>query len=149
MLFFNSVLFGFAVGFIYDIFKVFRMVIPHYKFFVQIEDFIYWIFSALGLFFIMLQKNSGEIRAFLIGGAFIGMILYFCIFSKFFLKVSDRILLFIKKIFKLVFKAVSLPFVTIFKLFKKLFYDSFFKGIFDGIKKAVLEKKKRAKDTQK
>ncbi len=144
-LFFNSVLFGFAVGFVYDVLNVFRKVIYHYKIFIQIEDFFYWIFSALCLFFIMLQKNSGEIRFFLICGAFIGMILYFTILSRLFLNVSDRVLIFLKKVFCLVFWAVSLPFFTVFKFFKKIFYDCFFKKVFWGFKNVICKKK----DTQK
>ena len=120
-LFLLSVLFGFVTGFFYDFLVIFRKIIKHFKFIVQIEDLIYWTVSALLLFFIMLKENHGEIRGFLILGSFLGMILYFSLISKIFLKISDQILSFIKKILIVTFKIVFTPIGYVLKLFKKIF----------------------------
>lgn len=117
ILFLMSTALGFISGFIYDLFRVFRRIIKHNKFFVQLEDFIYWIILALIIFFIILQKNSGEIRAFLFLGFFIGMILYFTTLSRLFLKFSKKLIDFIKQILKVVF----LPVFSVYLFFKKIF----------------------------
>jgi len=120
LLFFVSAFFGFSAGFFYDCINVFRKIIKHHKIFIQIEDFIYWTLSALILFFIMLKENFGEIRGFLILGAFIGMLLYFLILSKLFLSISDKVLHFLKKVFTVVFRIVFSPVFTVYSLLKKI-----------------------------
>ncbi len=120
-LFLLSVLFGFITGFFYDFLVIFRKLVKHFKFIIQIEDLIYWTVSALVLFFVMLKENYGEIRGFLILGCFLGMIFYFSIASKIFLEISDRILLLIKKILIVVFKIIFTPLSYVYKLFRKIF----------------------------
>ena len=122
LLFFVSALFGFSAGFFYDCINVFRKIIKHHKIFIQIEDFIYWTVSALILFFIMLKENFGEIRGFLILGAFIGMLLYFLILSKLFLSISEKVLHFLKKVFTTVFRIIFLPVFTVYSLLKSRLY---------------------------
>ena len=132
-LFLISALFGFAVGFFYYWINVFIKIVKHHKLFIQLEDFLYWTVSALFLFFIMLKENFGEIRGFLIFGTFIGMLLYFLILSNIFLKVSDRVLLFLKRVLTFVFKILFLPLFSVYSIFKKLFFWIFKK--FAGKKK--------------
>lgn len=132
-LFFISVVFGFFIGFGYDWLRVFRRIIKHFNFFIQLEDILYWLFSALLLFLVMLMQNYGEIRFFLILGDFIGMILYFCIVSPLFLSISMAVVNLIKKILALIFKAISFPF-KIFAKFLKIPYHFLDKCIKKTIK---------------
>lgn len=144
-LFLLSVFFGFVIGFFYDFLVIFRKIIKHFKFMVQIEDLIYWTISALLLFFIMLKENHGEIRGFLILGSFIGMILYFFAVSKIFLKISDKILSLIKKILIVTFKILFTPIGYVLKLFKKIFDLTIGNIIFNKIKFNKLKFKKKTR----
>ncbi len=144
-LFLLSVFFGFVIGFFYDFLIIFRKIIKHFKFMVQIEDLIYWTISALLLFFIMLKENHGEIRGFLILGSFIGMILYFSAVSKIFLKISDKILSLIKKILIVTFKILFTPIGYVLKLFKKIFDLTIGNIIFNKIKFNKLKFKKKTR----
>lgn len=120
-LFLFAVFFGFAAGFLYDFIVIFRKIIKHYKFFIHLEDFFYWVFLAIFLFFIMLEENNGDIRGFLILGTFIGMIIYSFSLSGIFLKASDKILYLIKRFILFVFKLFFIPLECVFELFKKIF----------------------------
>ena len=144
-LFLLSVFFGFVIGFFYDFLVIFRKIIKHFKFMVQIEDLIYWTISDLLLFFIMLKENHGEIRGFLILGSFIGMILYFFAVSKIFLKISDKILSLIKKLLIVTFKILFTPIGYVLKLFKKIFDLTIGNIIFNKIKFNKLKFKKKTR----
>lgn len=117
-LFLISVIFGFIIGFGYDWLRIFRRIIKHFNFITQLEDIFYWIISGFLLFFVMLKENNGEIRAFLILGAFIGMLLYFLIISPLFLNISIAIVNFIKKILSLIFTIILYPFKIIVKFLR-------------------------------
>ena len=137
-IFLLSVIFGFCAAFFYDFLVIFRKIIKHYKFFVHIEDFLYWTVLALLMFFIMLEENYGEIRGFLILGVFLGMILYYFSLSEYFLSISDKVLRLIKKILMFLFKLVFTPIEYVFKFFRKIFF--FF---FGGILKKFCRKNKK------
>lgn len=117
LIFFMSIAIGFLIGFFYDLIRVFRRIFKHINLLVQIEDFVYWIFSAIFVFFITLYENKGEVRAFFILGVFLGMILYFCTISILFIKVSNEIIKFFKKVFIITFKIIYIPIKTTLKVF--------------------------------
>ena len=135
ILFLTTIAAGFAIGFIYDIFRVIRLIFKHPDFLLHIEDILYWLFVAFLMFYIMLFQNYGEIRFFSIIGAFIGMALYFLTISKLFMGVSKAIVEFVKKIvlgliyvilfpFKILFKIIMVPYQAIKKIIKKVLQKS-------------------------
>ena len=87
-LFLLTILIGIITGFIYDLIKTLRKIVNHNNFFVQCEDLLFWVLVSTGIFFIMLNKNSGQIRGFCIIGVFTGMLLYGILFSSIVLKIS-------------------------------------------------------------
>lgn len=158
MLFLTSAAFGVAAGFFYDWLRVFRMIVSHKRFFIHAEDIFYWTFAALTLFFIMLEKNYGEIRGFLIVGAFLGMILYFFTVSVLFMRASEAVILFFKKVIRTIFKIVSMPFIVLFKISRRILrpFYTFFKKRVLKIKagaciiwKRFMTPKKKNKDVRK
>lgn len=131
-LFFISVVIGFMLGFGYDWLRVLRRIVKHFDVLVQAEDIFYWLISCGILFFVMLKNNYGEIRIFLIFGAFMGMVVYFNTISDFFMKASMAIIEFIKKTIKLVITLILAPFKFLWKIilipvkfFHRLLYNSF------------------------
>ena len=60
----------------YDTLRVFRLVIRHGSFWMGVEDFIYWLYAGLVTFILLYEQNDGVFRAYVVGGVFLGMILY-------------------------------------------------------------------------
>lgn len=115
-IFLITVCVGFFIGFVYDLFRIFRRTVKHLSIFIQIEDFLYWIFVSLVMYYILLHKNYGEVRAFSIIGAFIGMIIYFFTLSQIFVPITVKIIKIIKKIIYFIIKIVLTPIRCVLKL---------------------------------
>lgn len=115
-LFLTTIIIGICIAFVYDWIRVLRNIIRHPNFIMQLEDGLYWISVSLFIFFIMLNKNYGEIRAFSICGVFLGMIIYFFTISYYFMKFSLSIVNFLKKIIILIIKIILTPIKLILKL---------------------------------
>ena len=69
-----SVLFGFALMLVYDIVRIFRHIIRHGTILMAVEDVLYWLFCAIGIFAMLYQENEGLLRWFVLGGVAIGML---------------------------------------------------------------------------
>lgn len=115
-LFLLTILIGIITGFTYDIIKTMRKIIPHNNFSIQLEDFLFWIIISCATFFIMLNKNSGQIRAFCIGGSFFGMLVYSLTLSKFVVNSAVAVINFIMKIIMNVLKIILYPVKIIIKI---------------------------------
>lgn len=109
-LFLLTVAIGAIIGFLYDVLRIFRKMIPHKSFFIQVEDGVYWICVVFFMFFIMMIKNDGEIRFFSVCGAFLGMGLYFLAISPIVNMVSDRVVAILKYLILLFFTILRTPF---------------------------------------
>lgn len=77
-----SVLVGMGLFLLYDMFRIFRRIVPHGVIWIGVEDFFYWLLCTAAVFLMLYQKNDGMIRGFAIGGVIIGMVLYFFLFSR-------------------------------------------------------------------
>jgi len=110
LLFLTTVAAGFAIGFVYDIFRIVRKTVPHSHLMVQVEDVLYWVAVSLLMFYFMLHRNYGEIRFFSIAGAALGMILYFYSVSVIVMKVSVVVIGFIQKVILAVVGILLVPF---------------------------------------
>jgi spore cortex biosynthesis protein YabQ len=106
-LFLSTVLLGAGVGFVYDIFRIFRKTAPRFArraAAVQLEDLFFWLCVTLGVFYFMLVRNFGEIRFFSVIGMLIGTVLYFSTLSRHVIFIFVHIINFLKKIIVLPFK---------------------------------------------
>lgn len=116
VLFFMTIGIGFVIGLVYDGFRILRKIIYHPDFLTYLEDVIYWLIVSVIMFYIMLNKNYGEIRFFSILGVFLGMCLYFLTLSALILKISLTIINFIKKLIIVIVKIILAPFKLIYRL---------------------------------
>jgi len=108
-LFLTTVAAGFAIGFVYDLFRITRKTVRHNSVMVQLEDILYWLAVSLLMFYFMLDRNYGEIRFFSIAGAALGMVLYFYSLSVVVMKVSVAIIEFFKKVILTVVRILLAP----------------------------------------
>ncbi len=86
-----SVKYGFMLSFLYDCLRIFRMLITHKQVWVSLEDFGFWIYTALRVFWMMQDAYNGSIRWFSIFGGLAGVMLYCKLVSPFLLHWVGRI----------------------------------------------------------
>jgi len=135
-LFLLTVLLGGALGLVYDCLRVFRIIIPHKRLWIQMEDGLFWLSAVFFVFAVMLGANEGEIRFFTILGMFGGMGLYFLTLSRLVIAVSDRVICVVKKVLLLLFTIIMTPFRLVYLVIRRPLQKA---GLFCGkIKKKVL-----------
>ena len=92
ILFLTCVKTGIIMGILYDFIRIFRKIIRHPNWLVQIEDFIYWITCGCFAFVMIYWRNFGQIRSFVFLGIVIGATLYFTTVSLLFMKIATKII---------------------------------------------------------
>ncbi|MDR1066494.1 MAG: spore cortex biosynthesis protein YabQ [Clostridiales bacterium] len=143
-LFFISVLAGFAIGFVYDLFRVTRLAVKHHNAVVQVEDAMFWLIAAAGMFLLTLHVNGGETRAFSFVGAAVGAVLYFATLSRVIIKIFIAVITVIKKIIKAVTRLILIPVRFIVKTLSVLASFAFEKvKLAEKPAKNLLQKSKR------
>ena len=108
---YHAVLLGVFVAVIYDIIRIFRRVVKHNRFFISLEDILYWVFCAWEVFYLLYKESSGVLRWFAILGIALGMFLYLISVSRFVVyfisKMINKFLHILEKIIALVFFSPS------------------------------------------
>lgn len=74
----------------YDLLRVFRILVRHKNLWVGLEDFFYWIYAGVTAFLLLYRENDGRLRAYVIAGIFVGMVLYDRFFSRIYLKLLKK-----------------------------------------------------------
>ena len=106
----NTILGGGLIGFIYDLYKIFRRIFHPKKIATLIQDLLFWIIISIVAFYILIMTNQGTLRFYNFLGFLIGAIIYNYFCSK---KVTKIILYIIKKIktfFKDLYQLTIYPF---------------------------------------
>lgn len=81
-LFLVCLLLGASLALVYDGIRIFRLLFSHKDFIVDIEDLIYWIFTAWTVFKTLFYYNQGMLRGYAFLGMFLGMLLYVLTISR-------------------------------------------------------------------
>lgn len=111
---------GLLFGLIYDVFRVFRIVIPHNSILVAIEDII--LLTAYGIFTICFAFSimRGQIRFFFLVGNFIGFILWYLTIGSVIIKTALRLKGYILKVIDLILTPIKKISTLLVKVKKKL-----------------------------
>lgn len=116
---FHALRMGIFITFVYDIFRIFRRIIPHKSFLVSVEDICFWMYCAAKVFLMMYHESDGTLRWFAVLGALVGMMLYRKLVSPFFVKYVSLwlglLLGYLRKIAGFMFR----PVITVWKTLKK------------------------------
>ena len=113
----HSFLLGIVITFVYEGFLVLRRLIRHNLFMISLEDMIFWIACAIGVFYMLCEENNGILRWFAVLGAALGMIAYKESVSRFFVDIMSTI---IWNIFHIIHKLLRFLFRPIRFIGKKL-----------------------------
>ena len=88
----HSFLMGILITFVYDGFIIMRRLIRHNLFLISVEDLIFWIACALGVFYMLYEENNGILRWFAVFGAALGMAAYKKSVSPFLVKIITMVI---------------------------------------------------------
>lgn len=104
------------IAFIFDLFRIKRKTVKTNTVSVFIEDFLYWIISALVMFAMVYLTNDGELRGYIFTGTAIGAVLYMLVLSRLIIKASLKIIGITCMVFKALWNIFSYPFKFLIKL---------------------------------
>ena len=124
-IFFATLYGGIIIGFIYDIYRIFRYYSKPKKVATFIEDLIFWLIVSVISLFILIFSNWGEIRGYVFLGFISGAFLYSRLLSKPVITVLVYVVNFIVKVVKCIFRILFFP----FKLIAKQLYVPYMKVV--------------------
>lgn len=141
LMFLKSCLLGGAIGLFYEFFRLLRLCFPKNKFFIFVQDLLFFSVTAVVIFAFLLSENCGEIRGFIVFGIILGALIYYCTLGAVIVKINAVIVKYIKKILNFIFKIFFRP---VFQLFLWIFTTTrrFFKWIFTKLVKIIKKSKK-------
>ena len=87
MTFLQSLLLGAALGMLYDVFRILRLLIPSGKVISFVEDIVYFLLCGVISFAFLIAVNNGIIRAYLLAGELLGAVLYYFTLGKFIYRI--------------------------------------------------------------
>lgn len=134
---FNLLIFiitGIIIGVLFDIFRIIRKSFKTPDVITYIEDVLFWVLTGIILLFTIFTFNSGEIRIYIFIGLAFGLIIYLLTLSKYFINISVKILLFIKRL-------IYYPLCIIMDFIKKFIFRPI-SSIFNKIKVKITNKMK-------
>ena len=121
VIFLTSLGVGFLLGVLYDVFRTIRLSFSKSHIATVIFDVIYFILFGFISYIFILASNKGEIRSYIIIGEIIGAAFYYFSFGIVAIRITDKLVIAIKKFQKLIFTIVSFPFRLLYRLFHTAF----------------------------
>ena len=111
---------GVIIGVLFDFFRILRKSFKTTDLITCIEDIIFWILAGILILYNIWYFNNGEIRAFIILGIVLGIIIYILTLSNIIVKIFYIIVNFLKMLIMKLFKILELPFKPIVLIYKKI-----------------------------
>lgn len=109
LLFLTSIKIGIFMGIVFDLIRIFRKLLKHPNFLVQVEDMLYWVFCGFMGFYMLYICNYAAIRPFVFVGIILGATFYFLAFSSWFMKLATIAIYYIKTLLARLICLVSKP----------------------------------------
>lgn len=121
--FFSTLYGGIIIGFVYDLYRIFRYFSKPNKIITLIEDLIFWVIVGLIAVFILIFSNWGEIRGYVFLGFISGALLYSKLLSRPVITILVHTFRFVVKIIKYIFRIITYP----IRLLGNIFYKPYLK----------------------
>ncbi len=132
-----SALCGAAAGPFYDIFRIFRRLVPHNAILTALEDILFCTGFAFLMEFFASAAALGQLRAYHLIGSLLGFVLYLVTAGRWIMAVTDKLKGFFSRVLKIVFAPVTAVFALLRKKAGGKFV-SYSKVIVNNIKKIGL-----------
>lgn len=120
-LFIVSCIAGVLLGVVYDIFRTFRIVFPHNRLLVALEDILFSVIYIIFIVSFVSVSARGEFRVFYIFGNILGFILYLYTAGRIVIQIIRILVGIINKILHFLFHPIYLFFVMICRKIGKKF----------------------------
>lgn len=85
--FLSAMISGATAGFIYDLFRLKRKALKTKPFLLGLEDVVFWVITALLVFFAAYFSSDGEVRLYFLTAVFLGILIYFWLFSRWVIQI--------------------------------------------------------------
>lgn len=118
-IFLTTIYGGIIIGFIYDIYRIFRYFLKPKKIATFIEDIIFWIIVSAISLLILFFSNWAELRWYIFLGFILGAFLYNKLLSKVIITGLITIVRYIYNIIKKVLYVLFYPLTIIFEYIRK------------------------------
>ena len=115
---------GIIIGFLYDLYRIFRYFFKPKKIAAFFEDLIFWIIISLIAVFVLIFSNWGELRAYEFLGFLFGAVLYHKLLSKIVITILVKVVKIIIKILKYLLNTILYPFKIIANILYKPYKKS-------------------------
>lgn len=115
ILFGISCAFGLLIGVCYDVFRTARVIFPHNKWLVCIEDIVFLIFYCIFLSSFASAASRGELRFYFVIGNAIGFTLYLMTVGSIVIRTMRKLFYIIKKVVFVIFY----PFIRFYAFISK------------------------------
>ena len=118
LLFIKAIEIGILLGMFYDLIRIFRKIIKHPNWMLQLEDALYWMICIAITFGILYVHNFAQLRFFVFVGMILGAILYLCTFSILFMKIATWLINLIQRFILWLVHLVLIPIRWLINLVK-------------------------------
>lgn len=125
---------GILIGFLFDVFRILRKTFKTTDFATYVQDVIFWAITGIITLAFIFYFNNGEIRFYVFLGIILGAIIYILTISKYVIKVSVRIINYIKKLISTIINIILVPIKAIWKIVNRFLFKPFF-FVFINIRK--------------
>ena len=120
----KSVGMGLLITFVYDFILIGRKLVRHNMAMVSLEDFLFWVFCAVAVFYMLYEENNGVLRWFAVLGAATGMLIYKKLagrhFVAFISRIAERQMAVVSRICKHIFRPLYRQWRSVQKLEQKI-----------------------------
>lgn len=83
---------GMLITLVYDGLRIFRRGVFHGNFWIGVEDFFFWLWTAFWIFSVLYRENDGELRLYTMFFMGLGMILYHRTVSEPLVRIGGKLL---------------------------------------------------------
>lgn len=110
---------GVVIGFMYDIYKIYRNILKPSKFVALIQDLLFWIVISGVAVYVLVYSNDGQLRGYSLLGFIMGALIYNLLLSRIVVKTISMILKTIKNIIDYIYDKIR---AVVIKFIKLLMY---------------------------
>ena len=118
-------IYGIVTGFWYDFLKTLRVLIRHKYLWVQMEDVLFTLTTASGLFALIHRYNHGSVRLYILLGTALGIIVYCFLLHPLTGRILKIVLMTVLNVFGVLFHRICRPAKKIIKYIDKILKNTF------------------------
>lgn len=107
---------GIVIGFMYDIYKIYRSILKTKKFTAAIQDILFWIAISIVVIYVLVFSNDGKVRGYSLIGFILGALIYNLLLSRIIVRTIKLFLRTIKKMFNYIYMKVKRVFDFLYKV---------------------------------